>query len=80
MLAQPISNAIIPKAVHTLPNGVGAIVISYDGSYQEFKEAPNALEMGSRIYGKSGHNSDTLEIIYRTDCKAAFGTIFHMGR
>lgn len=69
MRAHAVHNSYLPHAAYDLPNGVGVIAIYYDGSCQEFKEAPNALEMAGRLYGKSSHNSDTFEIVYRTDCK-----------
>jgi hypothetical protein len=55
----------------TLPNGVGFIVVMYDGTYEGFKKMPNGLKMDDKIYGKSCHNSDTFEVVYRTDKKVA---------
>lgn len=64
-------NTIMPHAAYDLPNGVKVIAIYYDGTRGEFKEAPNALLMNGITYGKSSHNSDTKEIIYRTDKQVA---------
>jgi len=69
MRAYVIHESYVPHSYYDLPNGVGVIALYYDGSVKEFKEAPNVLEMDGRIYGKSSHNSDTYEIVYRTDCK-----------
>jgi hypothetical protein len=55
----------------TLPNGVGFIELSYDGSYEQFKAAASALSFENRAYGKASHNSDTMKIVYRTDAKFA---------
>lgn len=62
-----IPNAVSIKAHGELPNGVGYIEIDYDGTYEAFKNAPNALSLNNRAYGKASHNSDTFKIVYRSD-------------
>lgn len=67
----PIKNAIPLVNYGTLPDGVRYLSIAYDGSYQEYKDAPAAVDFLGEAYGKSSHNSDTGMITYRTDKKFA---------
>jgi hypothetical protein len=65
--ATPIPNSITLAEEQTLPNGVRVAQLSYDGTTQQFLDAPAAIKIGEVAYGKSSHNSDTYRITYRTD-------------
>lgn len=41
--------------------------IPYDGTYDAYRAAPDAICFRGAYYGKSSHNSDTGRICYRTD-------------
>jgi hypothetical protein len=62
-----IENSLSIADAGTLPNGVKVIEIDYNGTYQQFHDAPAAIKCNGVIYGKSSHNSDTNRIVYRSD-------------
>ena len=70
--ANIMSNTISIASEEVLPNGVRVITLDYNGSYDEFKSAPASLMYNNVVYGKTGHNSDTGRIYYRTDAKVAY--------
>lgn len=72
MNAHAVENSHVPKEAGKLPNGVSYLNLSYDGSYEGFKAAPNALLYAGVVHGKSGHNSDLGHITYRSDVSVAY--------
>lgn len=67
MIATPILGGITVVSAEVLPNGVHVLQMDYDGTYDGYKDLPAMVRYEGRTYGKSGHNSDTMRVYYRTD-------------
>lgn len=71
MIATAIPGAVSVVTSCTLPNGVHVIELDYDGTFDDVRSKPTALLFEGRTYGRSGHNSDTFRVYYRTDVQFA---------
>jgi len=72
MNATIINNSVSIANNYTMPNDVKVLEVDYDGTHNDYMNAPVGLEFNGVKYGKSSHNSDTMRIIYRSD--KAFAT------
>jgi len=70
--AKPLENALIVKSVETLPDGVKVVTLDCR-DWAAFGQSPSALEYDGEVFGRTGWNSDTHIVYYRTDAKPAFG-------
>jgi len=67
-----LENALIVKSVETLPDGVKVVTLDCR-DWAAFGQSPSALEYDGEVFGRTGWNSDTHIVYYRTDAKPAFG-------
>ena len=65
MQGTAIQNAITIRSSETLPNGVKVITVSTE----DFYTSPHAIEYDGNLYGRTGWNSTTRVVYYRTDKK-----------
>lgn len=71
MEAIPRGDAFVIQSHETLPNGVGVITLPLDDGFDSYKKLPRVLSYGSRLYGKTGWNSDRMVCYYRNDAPIA---------
>ena len=65
MEAEIIKNAV-SIANHGKLDNEFFLELDYDGTYEGFKASPVALKFEGREYARTGHNSDTFRITYKT--------------
>ena len=71
MLATPIENAITIRSAETLPDGVKVVQLDV-ADYIDFIRSPHAIEYDGTVYGRSGWNSDSHVVYYRSDKLPAY--------
>ena len=71
MLATPIENAITIRSAETLPDGVKVVQLDV-ADYIDFIRSPHAIEYNGAVYGRSGWNSDSHVVYYRSDKLPAY--------
>ena len=62
-----VNNCLACHEPYELPDGVGVLEMEYDGTYDDYRNAPDMLRCDDKLYVKSGMNSDNRRIYYRTD-------------
>jgi len=71
MLASPIENAITIRSAETLPDGVKVVQLDV-ADYMDFIRSPHAIKYDGEVYGRSGWNSDSHVVYYRSDKLPAY--------
>ena len=66
MEAEIIKNAV-SIANHGKLDNEFFLELDYDGTYEGFKASPVALKFEGREYARTGHNSDTFRICYKSN-------------
>lgn len=75
MIAKIVENHILIERIESLPNkakcAFGRVAAN---DYDAFGAMPDVIEINSELFGKTGWNSDTGEVFYRSD--AMFARVF----
>lgn len=75
-LAKPVLGSFIPEITWKDPeSGLTWLHISYDGTYDDFKNKPKVVLYQDLYFIRSSHNSDTFKIYYKQTPKSLIGSI-----